>query len=43
MWYPVSADDIGLNELSHFQELGMWIVDGDFSCIAVVCHKSQHM
>ncbi|KAM4084071.1 hypothetical protein ACJW30_08G105600 [Castanea mollissima] len=22
------------------QELGMWIVDGDFSCIAVVCHKT---
>lgn len=22
------------------QELGMWIVDGGFSCIAVVCHKS---
>ncbi|XP_074292473.1 uncharacterized protein LOC141619349 [Silene latifolia] len=36
-WLP--ATDINL-VTDRLQQLGMWIIDGDFSCKAVVCHQS---
>lgn len=36
-WSPEAETDSVRN---HLQELGMWIIDGDFSCKAVICHQS---
>ncbi|XP_057956291.1 uncharacterized protein LOC131149665 [Malania oleifera] len=35
------SSEVGVNFIEkRLQELGMWIVDGESSCIAVVCHQS---